>query len=115
MSGGRGNPNPSPETRFKKGQTGNPFGRPRMPHEVRVAFQELTEAARQTLVRCLREGGSVAVQAARVILERAWGQPDIDVSLVQVEMTDEELAAKAKELLARAEGREIEAVKESAA
>ena len=37
---GMGNPNPSPENRWKKGQSGNPKGRDRIPKEIKELIKE---------------------------------------------------------------------------
>jgi len=59
-----------------KGYTGNPGGRPKMPEEIRKAFQDLTPEAIKTLAEIMREGkfDSDRVKATEVILDRAWGK-----------------------------------------
>lgn len=60
-----------------KGYTGNPGGRPKMPEELKKAFQEASEEARKTLVEVMRNGikDCDRVKASEVILDRAWGKP----------------------------------------
>ena len=68
----KGQPNPG----FKRGQSGNPGGRPRMAFDVREMAQAYTKTALATLVDCMKnEDGAVRVAAARVVLERGWGRP----------------------------------------
>lgn len=51
----RGNPNPSPETRFKPGQSGNPNGRPKTPLKdyVREKFAKMTDEEKEEFIRRL--------------------------------------------------------------
>ena len=61
---------------WKKGQSGNPSGRIAFPHELRLAFQEYTQQALDTLVKALdAENPYVQIKAAEVILNRGWGPP----------------------------------------
>jgi hypothetical protein len=67
----------APRTAWAKGQTGNPGGRPKFPHEVRVAFQSNTMEAIDTLLKHMRESPNdlVQVRCAETILNRGWGLP----------------------------------------
>ena len=71
---------------FKKGQSGNPNGRPRIPEDVKEAAKAYTVEAINTLVDVMTTGKNDAsrVNAAVAILNRGWGQPkqnlDIDVN-----------------------------------
>lgn len=60
-----------------KGYTGNPGGRPKMPEELKKAFQDRTQDALNTLVDVMTNSdrGNERVKAAEVILDRAWGKP----------------------------------------
>jgi hypothetical protein len=84
--------------RFKKGQSGNPGGRPKIFTEVKQAAREHTEAAIETLVGVVNneEAPTAArVAAANAILDRGWGKPGqyVETSVRKKpirEMTDEE-------------------------
>lgn len=63
-----------------KGYTGNPGGRPKMPEELRRAFQETSSLALATLKSILDGSDDTAksgdrIRAAEVLLYRAWGKP----------------------------------------
>jgi hypothetical protein len=63
---------------FKKGQSGNPTGRPRVIAKVRDIAREYTEEAIDALVRVVRDKKSPAaavVAAASAILDRGYGKP----------------------------------------
>jgi HEAT repeat protein len=62
--------------KFKKGESGNPGGRPKTEIAVRDLAREQTEAAIAALVGALtatNEG--VRVAAAQALLDRGWGKP----------------------------------------
>ena len=60
-----------------KGYTGNPGGRPKMPEELKRAFQEATPVALATLLQIAQEGENegARVRASEALLDRAWGKP----------------------------------------
>lgn len=61
---------------WKKGQSGNPGGRPKAALHVRELARAKTEEAMNTLIKCLKsDDDRVRVQAATAILDRAWGKP----------------------------------------
>lgn len=63
---------------WKKGQSGNPSGRAKVPREVVEAARALTQDALDTLAEVMRDkdaGPSARVSAAQTILDRAWGKP----------------------------------------
>lgn len=61
---------------FAPGQSGNPSGHPKGFAEFRAACREYSEAALKVLVASLAsEDERVQLEAAKAILERAWGKP----------------------------------------
>ena len=85
--------------RFKKGQSGNPGGRPKIFTEVKQAAREHTEAAIETLVGVMNNEEATAaarVAAANAILDRGWGKPESYTNMAHDnkplrELTDAEL------------------------
>lgn len=63
---------------FKKGQSGNPGGRPKNNEDVRSLARMHTETAIAALVLVLEDKQappSARVSAATAILDRGWGKP----------------------------------------
>ena len=62
---------------FKKGQSGNPGGRPKVVAEIRHLARERGPEAIAALVMVMKEGKSEAarVAAATALLDRGWGRP----------------------------------------
>jgi hypothetical protein len=68
----------------KTGYTGNPGGRPKMPEELKRAFQSLAPEALKTLADVMANGkDSDRVKASEVILDRGYGKAtqQIDANL----------------------------------
>ena len=94
--------NPSGRGGFKKGQSGDPGGRPRALVSVMEEARKYTLDAMRVLSELMHRGktDSVRLNAAEAILSRGWGRP---VQAFQVdgqfanrklnELTNEELAA----------------------
>src|SRR5688572_20723866 len=61
---------------FKKGQSGNPGGRPKEEHEVKELARQYTPAAIKRLAFWMRSPDSRAsVPACIALLDRGWGRP----------------------------------------
>lgn len=60
---------------FVKGQTGNPGGRPKMDPALKAMFEAKGPDAFEVIARHLYDGDpKVALQAAQIILDRAYGK-----------------------------------------
>ena len=63
--------NPTGKGGFKKGQSGNPGGRPKLPAEIREMFQARSQEALEVLIRCLQSDDErITIMAAQAILDR---------------------------------------------
>lgn len=75
------NPSPSPATRFKKGQSGNPKGKPKMPDLKEAMARSLgetnkdgTTALDQIIQALRRKAAQGDVRAAELLLARGFGK-----------------------------------------
>lgn len=62
---------------FKKGQSGNPGGRPKVERDIKWAFREHSKDAMETLLDICRDkkaSTTARVSAAQTILDRGWGK-----------------------------------------
>lgn len=67
---------------FKKGQSGNPKGRPKVDFEVREAARLYGQEAIEKLVDLMRgEDQRIAQAAAQALLDRGFGKPGQSVEL----------------------------------
>ena len=71
-------PGNGPPTKFKPGQSGNPAGRSKAVLDILEAARALTPRALAALDKALDDPAR-AVQAAQVLLDRAWGKPPVAV------------------------------------
>ena len=92
---------------FRKGQSGNPGGRPKEVAHVKELARQHTPAAITTLATIMdnsEEPGAARVRAAEALLNRAWGTPESTANvnltneptteqLIQIIFGDPELAA----------------------
>ena len=82
------NPNPPEKTRFKKGQSGNPNGRPpKLPELDKLLAEVLDDekdgltAAKAILLKLRQKAIGGDIRAAEIILNRAYGKPKESLEL----------------------------------
>ena len=69
---------------WKKGQSGNPKGRAKIPEEVRELARCYTQEAIEAQVSVMRDTEAppaARVSAAENILNRAWGKPESNLTI----------------------------------
>lgn len=74
----------SNNTSFRKGQSGNPGGRPKGLTQLRELARVHTQEAFETLIEIMRDKGAkemARLSAANSVLDRAWGRPIQDTGL----------------------------------
>ena len=67
----------APRSAWKKGQSGNPGGRPKELGQVKALARQHTEEALETLAQLMKSGtpDRTRVAAAEALLDRGWGRP----------------------------------------
>lgn len=72
---------PPPTNGFKKGQSGNPSGRPKTDNEVKDLAATHTRAAIERLAFWMMSADAKSsIQASIALLNRAWGMPTAPVA-----------------------------------
>lgn len=64
--------------RFKKGMSGNPGGRPKVPEQVREMLKAATPRAAALLIACIDDENMPIkdrMDAAKTVLDRVYGKP----------------------------------------
>jgi len=76
-----------PNGRFAKGQSGNPGGRAKMPSEVREMLTAKAEDAVKSITSHLdNEDPRIALKAAELLLDRAYGKPQQASEHIQIDL-----------------------------
>jgi hypothetical protein len=71
---------------FKKGESGNPGGRPKGEGEIRALARTYSKQAIETLAECMNSKNErAAIAACIAILDRGWGKPAQEVAMTEKE------------------------------
>ena len=97
-------------TKFEKGKSGNPGGRPKLPEGVRELAQTKAPEAFMRICDLINDNDQrIALSACSVVLERAYGRPaterpTIALDMPEIKNTENLLQAMGKVLLAVGNG-----------
>lgn len=88
---------------FKKGQSGNPGGRPKMPEDLKKAMQSMAAEALDVLKASLRSDDErMRLEAVKILFDRGYGKPTQAVDLTtRADAAGEHLAALKATMSAR--------------
>lgn len=97
--------------RFRKGQVGNPKGRPKEVAQVRKLAREYTQEAIETLADLMRNDsrGATRLAAANALLDRGYGKPAQAVEMTVEKLDDTEVLSKTWEIIQKLRNKDGEA------
>jgi hypothetical protein len=79
-----------PNGYFAKGQSGNPSGRAKMPVEIREMLTAKAKDAVNVFVKYLTDTDArVALKAAELLLDRAYGKPQLSAETISFDLPDD--------------------------
>ena len=97
-------------TKFTKGKSGNPGGRPKLPENIRNLAQEKAPEAFERICELVSDSDQrIALAACNTVLERAYGRPaterpTINLDMPKIDNAESLLKAMSKVLIAVGNG-----------